>query len=83
MNHVVHILCGPPCIDVPSKKTHYTRQGNKWLLLLQEFTFTIVIRLGKSHVIADQLSRIKSREPLEGINDDFPNAHIFHIGIFL
>lgn len=27
---------------------------NIWLLLLQEFTFTIIVRPGKSHVIADQ-----------------------------
>lgn len=33
---------------------------SQWLLLLQEFTFAIVVRPGKSHVIADQLSRIRS-----------------------
>lgn len=34
---------------------------SRWLLLLQEFTFNIIVRPGRSHVIADQLSRIKSR----------------------
>lgn len=39
-----------------------------WLLLLQEFTFNIIVRPRKSHVIADKLSRIRSGEPVEGVN---------------
>lgn len=54
-------------------------QVSRWLLLLQEFTFTIVVRLGKSRVIVDQLSRIKSGESAEGVNEDFPDAHLFQI----
>lgn len=54
---------------------------SRWLLLLQEFTFTIIVRPGKSHVIADQLSRIKFGEPGEGVNEDFPDAHLFQIAI--
>lgn len=52
---------------------------SRWLLLLQEFTFTIIVRPGKSHVIADQLSRIKSGELAEGVNKDFLDAHLFQI----
>lgn len=54
-------------------------QVSQLLLLLQEFTITIIVQLGKSHVIADQLSRIKSGEPLEGVNTDFSDAHLFQI----
>lgn len=49
---------------------------NRWLLLLQEFTFTIIIWPRKTHVIVDQLSRIKSEEPPKGVNEDFPDAHL-------
>lgn len=51
------------------------------MLLLQEFTFNIIVRPGKSHVIADQLSRIKSGELAEGVNEDFPDAHLFRIAV--
>lgn len=51
----------------------------RWLLLLQEFTFTIIVRPGKSHLITDQLSRIRSGEPPEGINDDFLDTNLFLI----
>lgn len=55
---------------------------SRWLLLLQEFTFTIIVRPRKSHVIANQLFRIQSGEPAEdGVNEDFPNAHLFQIAI--
>lgn len=54
---------------------------SRWLLLLQEFTFNIIVRLGKSHVIADQLSRIQSGEPAEGVNEDFPDVHLFRIAV--
>lgn len=49
--------------------------------MLQEFTFKIVVQPGKSHVSADHLSRIKSGEPLEGVNDDFPDAQLFHVAV--
>ena len=56
---------------------------NRWLLLLQEFTFKIIVRPRKKHVSADHLSRIKTREPADGVNDDFPDAHLFQIAIIL
>lgn len=51
---------------------------SRWMLLLQ-FTFTIIVQSGKNHVIADQLSRIKSDEPTKGVNEDFPDARLFQI----
>ena len=53
---------------------------SRWLLL-QEFTFKIVVWPGKSHASADHLSRIKSGEPPEGVNDDFPDAQLFHVTV--
>jgi len=35
-----------------------TRRITRWLLLLQEFEFEIVVRKGKHHFMADHLSRI-------------------------
>ena len=54
---------------------------SQWLLLVQEFTFKIVVRPGKSHVSADHLLRIKLGEPPEGINDDFLDAQLFHVTV--
>ena len=53
----------------------------RWLLLLQEFTLKIIVWLGKKHVSADHLSRIKTGEPAEGVNDDFPDAQLFQIAV--
>lgn len=52
---------------------------SRWLLLLQEFTFKIVVWPRKSHVSANHLSRIKSREPPEGVN--FPDMQLFHVTV--
>lgn len=49
--------------------------------MLQEFSFKIIVRPGKSHVSADHLSRIKIGEPPEGVNDDFPDAQLFQIAV--
>lgn len=32
-------------------------------------------------MIVDQLSRIRSREPTEGVNEDFLDAHLFQIAV--
>ena len=52
---------------------------SRWLLLLQEFTFKIIVRPGKKHVSADHLSRLKIGEPANGMNADFPDAQLFQI----
>lgn len=49
--------------------------------MLQEFTFKIIVKPGKSHVSVDHLSWIKSGEPPKGVDDDFPNAHLFRIAV--
>ena len=49
--------------------------------MLWEFAFNIIVRPGKSHVSSDHLSRLKTREPPEGVNDDFPDAQLFQIAL--
>ena len=54
---------------------------SRWLLLLQEFTFKIIVRPRNKHVRADHLSRIKTGKPADGVNDDFPDAQLFRIAV--
>lgn len=51
----------------------------RWLLLLQEFDFSIVVRKGKQLYMADHLSRIKTGEPPTRVNDELPNASLFKV----
>ena len=53
------------------------------MLLLYEFTFSIVVRPKKSHVSANHLSRVKLGDPFEGVNDNFLDAHLFWIAVLL
>ena len=47
-----------------------TRRITRWLLLLQEFDFEIIVRKGKQHFMADHMSRIKNGEPSVGVDDE-------------
>ena len=51
----------------------------RWLLLFQEFEFEVVVRPGKLNVGPDHLSRIDTGEEPTGVDNDLPNAHLFHI----
>ena len=51
----------------------------RWVLLLQEFNFTIQVRLGKSHANADHLSRLSDTLDTEPIDDSFFDADLFFI----
>ena len=53
----------------------------RWVLLLQEFNFTINVRPGKRHANADFLSRISETINPHSIDDNFPDAHILNIDI--
>ena len=44
-----------------------------WILLLQEFSYTIKDRKGCENVVADHHSRIKKPEDPEHINEKFPD----------
>jgi hypothetical protein len=47
-----------------------------WTLLLQEYEFDIVHRLGAQHAMADYLSRLESREAPAGVANDFLDAGV-------
>jgi hypothetical protein len=62
-------------------KPQLSGQIARWVLLLQEFNFTIQVRPGKSHANADHLSRINLELGSEPINDDFPDAALFQVEV--
>ena len=53
----------------------------RWMLLLQEFTFTIHVRLGKKHANADHLSRLTNELGGNPIPDSFPDANLFVVNV--
>jgi hypothetical protein len=55
----------------------------RWVLLLQEFDFTVNVRPGKKHANADFLSRMSEEINPESIDDSFPDAHLFNVEIIL
>ena len=50
----------------------------RWVLLLQEFDFTVEVRPGKHHDNADYLSRLPGEENEVRLDDDFPDEYIFY-----
>ena len=53
----------------------------RWMLLLQEYDFEVVNKLGRSHVMVDHLSRIENREGPSGIHDQFSDACLFMVHV--
>jgi hypothetical protein len=53
----------------------------RWVLLLQEFNFTIQVRPRKHYANADRLSRISDELGFEPIDDEFPDAQLFNVDI--
>ena len=53
----------------------------RWVLLLQEFNFTVEVRPGKSHANADHLSILRKDSRSEPIDDSFPDAQLFYIDV--
>ncbi|KAH9303350.1 hypothetical protein KI387_014933, partial [Taxus chinensis] len=51
----------------------------QWVLLFQEFEFTVVVKLGKRNSGPDHLSRIDSRENAQSIEDTMPDAQLFRL----
>lgn len=45
---------------------------SRWIFLLQEFTYTVVVKSGKLNSNANFLSRLRGKEPTSSISDDFP-----------
>ena len=53
----------------------------RWVLLLQEFTFTIHVRPSKKHANADHLSRLTNELGGIPIPDSFPDANLFVVDV--
>ena len=53
----------------------------RWVLLLQEFNFTIEVRPGKSHANIDHLSRLNDESRSESIDDLFSDVQLFYIDV--
>lgn len=51
----------------------------KWLLLMQEFSVTIINRPGKYNVVANYLSRLKNLGERIPVNDSFPDENLFAV----
>ena len=51
----------------------------RWLLLFLEFDFKVIYKLGKTHGVADALSRNEGAEPTTGIPDQTTDAQLFSI----
>ena len=45
----------------------------RWILLLQEFTYEVVVKSGKTNANADFLSRQRGTPAVESLNADFPD----------
>lgn len=53
----------------------------RWVLLLQEFDFTMEVRPGKKHANADHLSRLTTELGIEPISDTLPDAALFAVDV--
>ena len=53
----------------------------RWLLLLQEFDFEIIVNLGGLNVAPNHLSRIEIGEEPTNIDDGLPDAQLFRVEI--
>jgi hypothetical protein len=60
-------------------KTQVSGRISRWLLLFLGFDFTVVYKPGKTHGIADTLSRNTIVEPATGITDATSDAQLFSI----
>ncbi|MCO5557014.1 hypothetical protein L7F22_010569 [Adiantum nelumboides] len=58
------------------KKPQLSGRLARWILLLQEFDYSVVHTPGKEHAIADYMSRIENGELSTEI-DEFPDAGLF------
>ena len=66
-------------INKPNLSGHLAR----WILLLQKFNFTIVVRPGKSHGNANHFSRLEPlpRSQSEPLNDRLLDVDLFEVDV--
>ena len=53
----------------------------KWLLLLQEYDFEIIVKPGRLSARPDHLSRLESGEEPTSFEDSLPDAQLFSVQI--
>ena len=53
----------------------------RWLLILMEFDFTIIVRKGRTHVLADHMFQIPNGEKPICVDDDLPDAPLFLVDL--
>ena len=58
-------------------KPHVSGRIARWLLLFQEYDFTVVYRLGKNHGVADAMSTLPNGEPSTGVEDQTKDVSLF------
>lgn len=51
----------------------------RWMLLLQEFNYTVLHTPENKHVVADYLSRLEHVQEAPGVSDQLPDAALFQI----
>jgi hypothetical protein len=51
----------------------------RWLILFQEFSFEVIIILGRCNVGPDRLYRLESRESGRVVDDQLPDADLFRV----
>ena len=51
----------------------------RWIMLLQEFQYTIKVKPGLGNKNVDYLSRLDEAVLVDSIRDDFPDEHLFAI----
>jgi hypothetical protein len=53
----------------------------RWLFLFHNFSFEVIVKPGKLNVGPDHLSRLETGECGGPIDDQLPNAYLFHIEV--
>ena len=56
-----------------------TGQIVRWLIILLEFDFTVVVKKGTTHQRAYHLSHLMDGDAPMGVEDDLPDAYLFNI----
>lgn len=51
----------------------------RWVLLLQEYNYEVIVQAGKHHENTDFLSRLQGPEPSAPLSDEFPDDQLWHL----
>ncbi|CAM6125044.1 unnamed protein product [Calypogeia fissa] len=62
-------------------KPDLTSRIARWVLLLQEFNYKVVVRPGKGHANEDFFSRIVGETDTSDVDDNFPDEDVFSVRV--